>query len=52
LKSGRVRIIVHPPIKTKGRDADEVCSESREVIAKVMPKALVGSATSMAPDES
>jgi 1-acyl-sn-glycerol-3-phosphate acyltransferase len=52
LKGGRVKIVVHPPIKTTGRDADEVCSESREIIAKSMPKALIGSATKMAADES
>jgi len=50
LRSGQVRIVVHKPIPTKGRDADAVCNEAREVIASALPPHLVGSATQMAPD--
>jgi hypothetical protein len=51
LRAGRVRIVVHPPIPTKGRDADQVCDEARVVIASAMPSQLVGSATIMAAEE-
>lgn len=52
LRPGRVRIVVHKAIPTKGRDADSVCDESRQAIASVMPPQLVGSASKMAEEES
>lgn len=51
LRPGRVRIVVHTPIPTKGRNADEVCAEARTAIAGVMPRQLVGSADVMAADD-
>ena len=35
LRPGRVRIVVHAPIPTKGRDADEVCTERRNSFSGV-----------------
>ena len=52
LRPGRVRIVVHPPIPTKGRDADSVCNETRKLIASALPPQLVGSADKMAEDDS
>ena len=40
--AGRVRIIVHPPIASKGRDADELAEEARAAIASALPPELVG----------
>ncbi|GAX80248.1 hypothetical protein CEUSTIGMA_g7686.t1 [Chlamydomonas eustigma] len=51
LRPGRVKIVVHPPIPTVGRDADEVCNEARSIIAQSLPKQLVGSADKMASEE-
>lgn len=42
LRGGRVKIVVHKAIPTKGRSADEVCDEARAIIASAMPPALVG----------
>lgn len=42
LYPGKVTIIVHPPISTKGRGADVVCAEARKVIAGSLPPELVG----------
>lgn len=52
MRAGQVTIVVHKPIPTKGRTADQVCNEAREVIASALPPELVGSASVMAPDES
>jgi len=52
MRSGRVRIVVHPAIPTKGRDASKVCDEARIAIASALPPELVGSASVMAADES
>lgn len=51
LRKGGVKIIVHKAIPTKGRTADAVCDEAREVIASALPPELVGNAKEMAADE-
>lgn len=38
----RVKIVVHQPIDTVGKKADEVCSAARSVIASALPPELVG----------
>lgn len=49
---GSVKIFVHKPIPTKGRerDADGVAAEARAAIAASLPAELVGSATNMLED--
>ena len=42
LYGGTVTIIVHPPIPTKGADADAVCRAARAAVASGMPPELVG----------
>jgi len=45
--AGNVKLIVHPPIPTKGQDADQVCETARKVIAGSLPPELVGSSSVM-----
>ncbi|KXZ44091.1 hypothetical protein GPECTOR_74g705 [Gonium pectorale] len=49
LRPGEVRIVVHPPIN--GRNADKLSEQARAAIASALPPELVGSATTMLPDE-
>ncbi|KAG2482764.1 hypothetical protein HYH03_018304 [Edaphochlamys debaryana] len=51
LRPGSVRIVVHKPIPSAGRDADALCDEARNAIASVLPPDMVKSATDMLPDE-
>eukprot|EP00879_Flechtneria_rotunda_P016294 GHRR01017048.1.p1 GENE.GHRR01017048.1~~GHRR01017048.1.p1 ORF type:complete len:166 (+),score=51.23 GHRR01017048.1:665-1162(+) len=37
-----VKIVVHPPIQTAGKDADQVCAEARKAVASGLPRDLVG----------
>eukprot|EP00878_Enallax_costatus_P018209 GHUV01019161.1.p2 GENE.GHUV01019161.1~~GHUV01019161.1.p2 ORF type:complete len:166 (+),score=32.63 GHUV01019161.1:1332-1829(+) len=37
-----VKIVVHPLIHTKGKDADKVCEEARKAVASALPPELVG----------
>mmetsp|Transcript_4690 Transcript_4690/g.11097 ORF Transcript_4690/g.11097 Transcript_4690/m.11097 type:complete len:414 (+) Transcript_4690:2273-3514(+) len=48
LRPGSVRIVVHKPIPTKGRDMGQVCDEARQAIASALPAELVGSPAIMA----
>ncbi|KAF5837663.1 hypothetical protein DUNSADRAFT_4096 [Dunaliella salina] len=48
LRPGSVRIVVHKPIPTKGRDTGQVCDEARQAIASALPAELVGSPAIMA----
>ncbi len=50
LRPGAVHIVVHAPIRTKGRSADEVCDQARNAIAGALPPELVGSSTVMLED--
>lgn len=40
--SGHVTIVVHPPIPTSGRTAEEVSALARVAIASALPPELVG----------
>ncbi|GFR45352.1 hypothetical protein Agub_g6721 [Astrephomene gubernaculifera] len=51
-----VRIVVHPPLPTTtpgggSRDADELCEAARAAVASALPPELVGSSSTMLPDE-
>lgn len=39
--AGKVKIVVHKPIPTKGRSADHVCEEARMAVASALPAHLV-----------
>jgi len=47
LRGGKVRIVVHKPIPTKGRNADQVLKEARDAIASSLPPELVGDPNSV-----
>ncbi|GLI70468.1 hypothetical protein VaNZ11_015378 [Volvox africanus] len=51
LRPGEVRIVVHKPITSAGRSADQLCDEARAAVASALPVELVGSASTMLPDE-
>eukprot|EP00955_Chlamydomonas_euryale_P043242 352542-Chlamydomonas_euryale.AAC.1 len=51
LRAGRVRIVVHAPIPTKGVSADEASRRARAAIAASMPQALVGDAGDVSSGE-
>lgn len=42
LYPGGVRIVVHPPIASKGKSADEVCALARKAVASALPAHMIG----------
>lgn len=37
-RAGGVRIVVHPPIATEGRDSAEVCAQARAAVNSALPE--------------
>jgi 1-acyl-sn-glycerol-3-phosphate acyltransferase len=37
-RAENVRIVVHPPISTEGRDSAEVCAEARKAVLSGLPE--------------